>query len=85
MPLASAAAGDDSRFRDGFVRDERAFDFGCAETVAADVYHVVHATHNPEVAILVSSRAVAREINAFYLRPVLLAITFVVSPDCPEH
>ena len=53
---------DDRGFRDGGMRDERAFDFGGAEAVAGDVEHVVDAADDPEVAVLVAPRAVAGEV-----------------------
>src|SRR5207237_7437542 len=75
----------DRGLSDRFVRDERALDLHRAEAVARNVYHVVHAPHNPEVSVLVSARAVAREVYAVNLAPVLLAVTLVVAPDGSEH
>ena len=46
------------------MSDQRAFDFGGAETMAGDVEYVVDATGDPVVAVLVAPRAVAGEIAA---------------------
>ena len=54
----------DGCFCDLRVRDERAFNFGRADAVARHVHHVVDATRDPEVAILVSIGAIAREVVA---------------------
>ena len=54
---------------DGRVAHERALDLGGADAVAGDVEHVVDAPDDPEVAVLVAPRAVAREVDAGQLRP----------------
>src|SRR5215213_8952887 len=53
--------------------------------MTADINHVVHAPHDPEVAVLIATRAVAREVGSLYLGPVLAAVTLVVAPDGPQH
>src|SRR2546422_801620 len=67
------------------MRDERAFNFGSAQSVAAHVDYVIDATHDPEVTVLVAPRAVAGEINIFDLRPILISVTLVVAPDRSQH
>src|SRR2546423_15284787 len=53
--------------------------------MSGDINHIVDAAHDPEVSILIASRAVAGEIHAFDLRPILLSITLVVAIDCAQH
>src|SRR5437588_5052218 len=53
--------------------------------MAGDIDHVVDASHDPEVAILIFSRTIAREIKAGNLRPVLLLITRIVAVDRAQH
>ena len=48
---------------DGGVRHERRLDLGRGDAVAGDVDDVVDAAHQPEVAVLVGLRAVAREVR----------------------
>ena len=55
---------DDGGFGDLAVRDQRALDLGRAEAMTGDVQHVVDATGDPVVAVLVAPRAVAREVAA---------------------
>src|SRR2546428_2780403 len=65
--------------------DERAFDLHGADAVARDVEYIVHATQNPEVALLVTLRAVAGEVHVLPLAPVDLAVALVVAPDGAQH
>src|SRR6266849_5549179 len=53
--------------------------------MAADIDHVIDATHDPEVAVRVAPGAVAGKIDVLDLRPILLSITFIVAPDGSEH
>src|SRR2546423_14691987 len=53
--------------------------------MTAHVEYIVNATHYPKKSVLVSARAVASEIDAIYLRPVLLSIALVVAPYGSEH
>jgi len=55
---------DDRRFGDLGMRDERAFDLGCADAVAGDVDHVVDAAGDPVVSVLVAPAAIAGKIEA---------------------
>src|SRR5258707_15439753 len=66
--------GDDRCFGDSLVRNQRAFDFRRTQTVSGDIDHVVDATHDPEVTVLILASAVAGKIYAIDLRPVLLSI-----------
>src|SRR5437867_12821948 len=53
--------------------------------MSGDINHIVDAAHDPEVSVLIASRAVTGEIHAFDLRPILLAITLIVTIDCAQH
>src|SRR5204863_8611698 len=66
---------------------ERALDFHCTDAVSRNVQHVVDATQNPEVAVLVPLRAVAGEVDVRLapLGPVHLAVALIVAPDRPQH
>src|SRR5690606_15851543 len=55
------------------------------EAVAGDVHHVVHAAHDPEVAVLVAPGAVAGEVRVRHLAPVLVAVPVVVAVDGAQH
>jgi hypothetical protein len=46
------------------VVDERRLDLGRRDPVAGDVHHVVDAAQEPQVALVVALRAVAREVHA---------------------
>ena len=72
-------------FGNGFVRHQRAFDFRRSQPVTADIDNIVDAAHDPEIAVFVAPCAVAGKVDAFNLRPVLLAVAFVVAPNCPQH
>src|SRR5260370_6788941 len=53
--------------------------------MSGDIDDIVDAAHDPKVTILVAPRAVAGEIHAFDLRPVLVAITLVIAVNCAQH
>src|SRR5688500_19133046 len=53
--------------------------------MTAYINYIVDAAHNPEITVLIASRAVAGEVNTVDLRPVLVAITFVIAPNRPQH
>ena len=67
------------------VVDERRLDLDRRDAVAGDVHHVVDAAEQPEVAVLVDSRAVAGEVHAGELYPVGRAETRVVAVDAARH
>src|SRR5690242_13603219 len=67
------------------MRHQRALDFHCAQTMARNVDDVVHAPHDPEVAVLVTAGPVAGEVCAFNLAEVLLPVTIGISKDRAEH
>src|ERR1043166_4400325 len=53
--------------------------------MAAYVNNIVDSAHYPEIALLITPGAVAREVNSVDLRPILLFVALVVAPDGPEH
>src|SRR6185503_11282135 len=71
--------------RNRTVRNKRALYFRCSESMSAYINNIIDPTHNPEIPVLVAARAIARKIDTFNLRPVLLLVTFVVAPDGPQH
>ena len=76
---------DDRRLGNRFVCDQRAFDFGGSQPMARNIEDVIDATNDPEVAILVSPRAVAGEIAALDFAPVLLLEPSVVAVNRSQH
>src|ERR1051326_7569425 len=52
--------------------------------MAAYVNNIVDSAHYPEIALLITPGAVAREVNSVDLRPILLFVALVVAPDGPE-
>ena len=60
---------------------QRAFDLCGAHTVSGNVDHVIDAAGNPEIAILVTARAVAGEISAWISREICLEEALMVSKD----
>src|SRR5262245_52142911 len=53
--------------------------------MAADVYYIVDAPHQPEISVLVAASAVASEVAAFDVAPVLLHESFGIAIDRPQH
>src|SRR5438105_13308517 len=76
---------DDGCLSHRFMRHQSAFDLGRAETMTGDVDDVVDPAHDPEIAVLISARAIAGKIDSGNLRPVLLLVTRIVSVDRAEH
>src|SRR6185312_7630883 len=55
------------------------------EAMATDVYHVIDASHDPKITIAVAPRAISGKVNVFNLRPILFAVSFVITPNSPQH
>src|SRR5690606_30684561 len=55
---------DDRGLDHRLVAHQRAFDLHRAQPVARDVDDIIHAPHDPEVAALITPRAIAREVHA---------------------
>src|SRR5215471_4239825 len=53
--------------------------------MAADVENVVHAAHDPEVAVFILARTVAGEVHAGNLRPVVLHVAVGIAIDGAQH
>src|SRR5512146_1506254 len=53
--------------------------------MAGNVDHVIDATHDPVVAILVASGAVAGEVDAWNLRPVLAYVAIGIAVNGAQH
>ena len=49
---------NDGCFGDGFMRDKCGFNFSGSKTVAADIYHVVNASHYPKITMFVTPGAI---------------------------
>src|SRR3989442_1420660 len=62
-----------------------ALDFHGADAVPRDVEHVVDAAQNPEVAFVITLRAVTGEIDVLPLAPINLGVPLVVAPDRAQH
>ncbi len=67
------------------MSDEGRLDLHGAEPVAADVDHVVDASHQPEVAVCVTASAVAGEVAAGDFAPVGLLIPGLIAVDGASH
>src|SRR5207248_10732745 len=77
---------DHRRLRDAVVRDDRRLDLHRRKTVAGDVDHVVGAADDPEVAVLVSLRRVADDVDVLApLRPVRLDVALVLLVERAQH
>src|SRR6185369_13349642 len=80
LALEIVGFADRGRFRDRRMADEGAFDLGRADAVTRDVEHVVNASDDPVVAVLVLTRAVTGEVNALHLVPVRVEVALIVAP-----
>src|SRR3990167_64561 len=70
---------------DRMVIDEGALHFHSAYPVPRHVHHVVHASEEPEVAVLVPLCPIPREIESGEPAPVLIDITFRIAVYRPQH
>ena len=62
-------ATDDGGFRNFLITDERALHFRRADAMTRDVQHVVNASDDPEISVLVLTATVAGEITVFDFAP----------------
>src|SRR5579884_3316795 len=85
LPLDRVRPPHHGCFRHLRMRHQRRFHLHRAQPVPRYVDHVVDPPHHPEIAILIAPRAVAREINARNLRPVLLLKPLRIAVDGPQH
>src|SRR6202011_6160278 len=78
-------AAADRGLGDLLVVDQGALDLDCREPVAGDVYDVVDAAHQPEVAVRVDPGPVAHEVDILVLRPVGLLVAFWLPEEPTKH
>src|SRR5207244_11396618 len=72
-------------FGNFLIAHERAFDFRRADPVSGHVQHVINPADDPEVAVFVLARAVAREITPFHFAPVSLLVALRITPKTAQH
>src|SRR5205823_10575256 len=65
--------------------DERGLNFGRRDVVPRDEHDVVDPAEQPEVALVVALRAVAREVFPLEARPVRVLVALRVAPDAAQH
>src|SRR5262245_27459960 len=65
--------------------DERGLDLDRRDPVAGHIHDIVDATEEPEVAVLVDSRAVTCEVHPGEALPVRRAEATVVAEDAARH
>jgi hypothetical protein len=86
LALDFVRPANDRGFGNFFVRYQRRLHFHRAQPMTGHVQNVVHSAHNPEIAVFILARTVARKVGAAgNLRPVLLHITVGIAVDCPQH
>src|SRR5439155_2896326 len=86
LALDVVGLADDGGLGDARVRHQRRLDLHGAEAVSRHPQHVVDATHDPEIAVLVAVRAVAGHVVAVVeLLPVVGDVAGVVAPDSAQH
>ena len=64
---------------------QRGLDFHGAQAMAGNVDDIIDASHDPEISVLIFARAVAGEVHAGNLRPVLLHIAVGIAIDGAQH
>src|SRR6266851_6210687 len=67
------------------MADERALDLDRRDAVARNVHHVVDASEQPEVPVLVDESAVAYEVRVLPAAPVGLLVPLGVAVDSAQH
>ena len=53
---------DNSGFSDLWMGDKRGFDLGGSHAVARHIQNIIHAPGDPEIAVFIAARTIAREI-----------------------
>ena len=74
-----------SSFTDGWMTHQCAFHFNCAEPMSRNIDHVVDASHDPVVPIIILPGIVASQINPGDSRPILLDESFFITIDATKH
>ena len=85
LALQIIGTSDDGGFRNRGVADQRALHFHGSDAMTGDIDHVVDASHDPEVAVFIATCAVAGEVHAFDIAPVLLLEAFRIAVDRSHH
>src|SRR5439155_10580650 len=85
LPRHLVRTAADGRLRDLGVIDQCAFDFDRRDAVPGDVHDVVDTAEQPEIAVLVDPRPVAREVGVLELRPIRLPVAGVIFVDAAQH
>src|SRR5688572_1694768 len=85
LTLQIVGTADNSGLGDSRMADEGAFDLHGPYPMAGNVDDVVNAPHNPEIPVFIAPRAIAREIDAFNIGPVLLFEAFRIAVDGSHH
>src|SRR5207237_10600567 len=67
------------------MTDKRTLDFHRSNPMAGHIDHVIKAPHDAEITIFVAPCAVAREIHAWNLTPVLHLVPFGIAVNSAEH
>src|SRR4051794_35289570 len=67
------------------VAHQGALDFHGAETMPADIHHIIDASQDPEVAVLVSPGGVSSHVDSFKAFPVLLLVPLWLAPQRARH
>ena len=75
----------DRRLSHCIVRDQSAFHLHGAQAMSADVEDIIDTSHDPEISILIFSRAIPREIHTRNLRPVVLHVPVRIAVDRAQH
>src|SRR5438067_13349970 len=64
---------------------QRAFYFRRAESVASDIKNIINPPDDPEIAVLIASRAVPGKIISLEPAPVLFFVALLVAVNRPQH
>jgi hypothetical protein len=75
---------DDGGFRHRGMADQRRFDFRRAHAVTGDVEHVIDATGDPVIAVVIAAAAVTGEILALVGGEIGLDEALVIAVDRPH-
>src|SRR5215467_5104619 len=85
LPRLRVVPSGNRSFSHSRVTDQRALDLDGGDAVTRDVHHVVDTAEEPEVAVLVDTRAVADEVGVFPAAPVGLLVARRVAEDPAKH
>src|SRR5437762_13941476 len=64
---------------------QRAFYFRRAESVASDIKNIINPPDDPEIAVLIASRAVSGKIISLELAPILFFVALLVAATRAQH